>query len=98
MDDGTYGEVGVYGPFCDDGEACDAACAMILLALLRSLKDLCFLLLVDLPALYPKLSRCDRLLLEENMAAHMGLMIVPPEEQDKGASHPTTEGVGGGDI
>ena len=50
---GTYGEVGVYGPcglLCDEGEACDAACAMTLLALLRSLNDLCFLLLVDLPA------------------------------------------------
>ena len=50
MRDGTYGEVGVYGLFCDEGEACDAACAMILLALLRSLNDLCFLLLVDFPA------------------------------------------------
>ena len=48
--DGTHGEVGVYGLFCDEGEACDAACAMILLALLRSLNDLCFLLLVDFPA------------------------------------------------
>ena len=48
--DGTHGEVGVYGLFCDEGEACEAACAMILLALLRSLNDLCFLLLVDFPA------------------------------------------------
>ena len=47
--DVTYGEVGVYGLLCDEGEACDAACAIILLVL-RSLNDLCFLLLVDLPA------------------------------------------------
>jgi hypothetical protein len=50
MGNETYGDVGVYGLFWDDGEACDAACAMILLALLRSLNDRCFLLLVDLPA------------------------------------------------
>ena len=50
MGNETYGEVGVYGLLWEDGEACDAACAMILLALLRSLNDLCFLLLVDLPA------------------------------------------------
>lgn len=50
MAEATYGEVGAYGPLCDDGEGCAPACAMILLVLLRSLKDLCFLLLVALPA------------------------------------------------
>jgi hypothetical protein len=40
----------VYGLLCEDGEAWVAACAMILLALLRSLKDFCFLVLVALPA------------------------------------------------
>ena len=39
---------------------------MILLVLFRSLKDLCFLL-VAFPARWPKLSRCERVLLEENI-------------------------------
>lgn len=40
---GTHGDAGVWGLWCDDGEAWLDACAMILLVFLRSLNDFCFL-------------------------------------------------------
>jgi len=49
---------------------------MTLLVLFRSLKDLCFLL-VAFPARWPKLSRCERVLLEENILLTSTLVVLP---------------------
>jgi hypothetical protein len=82
--DNAYGEVGVYGLLVDDGDACVAACAMILLVF-KSLKDLCFLL-VAFPARWPKLSRCERVLLEENIVLTSMLVVLPQGRQTKSTS------------
>jgi len=58
---------------------------MILLVLLRSLKDLCFLL-VAFPARCPKLSRCERVLLEENIVLTSMLVVLPQGRQTRGTS------------
>jgi hypothetical protein len=58
---------------------------MILLVLFRSLNDLCFLL-VAFPARWPKLSRCERVLLEENIVLTSMLVVLPQGRQTKGAS------------
>ena len=57
----------------DDGEDCAegwcCCCVTIFLAGAYSLNDLCFLVLVALPALWEKLSRYDLFLLLENIVA-----------------------------
>jgi hypothetical protein len=58
---------------------------MILLVLFRSLNDLCFLL-VAFPARWPKLSRCERVLLEENIMLTSISVVLPQGRQTKGAS------------
>lgn len=71
---------------------------MILLVLFRSLKDLCFLL-VAFPALCPKLSRCERVLLEENIMLHIDVSSAATEKTNQ--RHELSQAqtaYGGGDI
>jgi hypothetical protein len=57
----------------------------MILLVFRSLNDLCFLL-VAFPARWLKLSRCERVLLEENIVLASISVVLPQGRQTKGTS------------